>query len=85
MEYVNQESLKPSRKRRVIQRSLNQKGKRSCTDLAYQKYQQDAFPGSGKLKDAQEEKIRQLERELQLVKEERAIVKKAFAVFTKPP
>ena len=26
----------------------------------YQKHQQDAFPGSGKLKDAQEEKIRQL-------------------------
>jgi len=51
----------------------------------YQKHQQDAFPGSGKLKDAQEEKIRQLERELQLVKEERAILKKAFAVFTKTP
>lgn len=53
-----------------------------------QKYftaKEDAFPGTGNAKDAETERIRQLERELRLVSEERDILKKACAVFMKTP
>lgn len=40
-----------------------------------------AFPGSGKLK-AEDEEIRQLQRELRRVTEERDILKKAVAIFS---
>ena len=43
-----------------------------------------AFPGHGKLKP-QEEQLRRLERELADVKEERDILKKALAIFSKRP
>ena len=49
------------------------------------KYKEDpenSFPGKGKLK-AEEERIRQLERELSDVKEERDILKKAVAIFSR--
>lgn len=45
----------------------------------------DAFPGTGHAKDAESERIRQLERQLRLVTEEREILKKACAVFMKTP
>jgi transposase len=41
---------------------------------------QNAFPGKGRLK-AKDEKLRQLQRELERVKEERDILKKALAYF----
>lgn len=40
------------------------------------------FPGKGKLKPAEEE-VRKLRRELDLIKEERDILKKALAVFSR--
>jgi len=43
-----------------------------------------AFPGKGKLK-AGDAELRQLRRELDLVKEERDILKKALAVFSRRP
>lgn len=43
-----------------------------------------AFPGKGKLKPADAE-LHQLRRELELVKEERDILKKALAVFSRRP
>jgi len=42
-----------------------------------------AFPGHGQ-QTASEEKIRRLERELLIVKQEREILKKAVAIFTHP-
>lgn len=45
---------------------------------------QDAFPGHGKLKPADEE-LRQLRRKLADVEEERDILKKALAIFSKRP
>jgi transposase len=42
---------------------------------------EQAFPGHGHLK-ADEERVRQLERELAIVKEERDILKKAIAIFS---
>ena len=44
----------------------------------------EAFPGQGK-SSASEEKLRQLERELEIVKQERDILKKAVAIFAQPP
>jgi transposase len=44
----------------------------------------EAFPGKGRL-SAQDEAIRRLERELACVKEERAILKKALAIFSQGP
>ena len=41
-----------------------------------------AFPGTGHMKPAEEE-IRQLRRELEEVRQERDILKKAMAIFTK--
>ncbi len=42
-----------------------------------------AFPGRGRL-TPEEEKIRQLERELAIAKQERDILKKAVAIFSDP-
>ena len=42
-----------------------------------------AFPGRGRL-TAEEEKIRRLERELAIAKQERDILKKAVAIFSNP-
>lgn len=43
------------------------------------------FPGTGHLADPGEERIRTLERELASVTEERDILKKALAIFSKTP
>ena len=43
-----------------------------------------AFPGKGRLK-ADDEYVRRLERELKIVKQERDILKKAVAIFSKGP
>ena len=51
----------------------------------YQAKQESSFPGSGHLKDPEAERLRKLERELQSVKEERDILKKALAVFSRNP
>ena len=77
------------------------KGEKTCREIAeylgirddqlhrwkkkYQQFGSSAFPGIGNLHDAQEAKIRQLETELRIVKEERAILKKAMAVFSRNP
>lgn len=45
---------------------------------------QDAFPGQGRMKPA-EEQIRALQRELDCVTRERDILKKAVAIFSKDP
>jgi transposase len=44
---------------------------------------ENAFPGHGKL-PADEERMRQLERELEIVRQERDILKKAIAIFSRP-
>ena len=49
----------------------------------YQENGRDAFPGNGRLLPADEE-IRQLKRELNRVKMERDILKKAISIFTGP-
>ena len=51
----------------------------------YLSHQADAFPGTGHLGDPEDERIRRLERELAGVKEERDILKKALAIFSKTP
>jgi transposase len=51
----------------------------------YVSHRADAFPGPGHLTDPEEERIRQLERELASVTEEREILKKALAIFSKTP
>ena len=45
----------------------------------------NSFPGAGHMKDPEQEKLRNLERELQDVKMERDILKKALAIFSKTP
>ena len=42
-----------------------------------------AFPGTGHLYDPDDERVRQLERELHSTQEERDILKKALAIFSK--
>jgi len=42
-----------------------------------------AFPGHGRMAPEQE-RFRQLERELEIVRQERDILKKAVAIFTRP-
>ena len=42
----------------------------------------DAFPGHGKLPESEEE-VRQLQRELERVTQERDILKKAIAIFSR--
>ncbi len=49
---------------------------------AYLEDQQNAFPGKGRMKP-EEEELRKLKRELQIVKMERDILKKAIAFFAK--
>ncbi len=44
-----------------------------------------SFPGTGHLADPEEERMRKLERELAGVTEERDILKKALAIFSKTP
>ena len=44
----------------------------------------EAFPGHGRLKPADEER-RRLVRELEIVRQERDILKKALAIFTQEP
>jgi len=48
----------------------------------YKEDPDNSFPGKGKLKP-EDERIRQLERELADVREERDILKKAVAIFSK--
>lgn len=48
---------------------------------AYEQEGTQAFPGSGKLKP-EDEKLRKLARELEVVREERDILKKAVAIFS---
>lgn len=45
--------------------------------------QDNVFPGSGKLKP-EDERIRQLERENDILRKERDILKKALAIFSLP-
>lgn len=45
----------------------------------------NSFPGTGHLQDPEEERIRILERELRSTQEERDILKKALAIFSKAP
>lgn len=45
---------------------------------------EQAFPGKGRLK-AEDEYVRSLERELAVVQQERDILKKALAIFTRNP
>jgi transposase len=45
----------------------------------------DAFPGTGHLTDPEDERMRKLERELASVTEERDILKKALAIFSRTP
>lgn len=51
----------------------------------YKANKENAFPGSGHLSDPEEEKIRRLERENISLQEERDILKKALAIFSKTP
>jgi len=50
----------------------------------YLEDKEQSFPGKGKLKP-EEEEIRRLRRELADIKEEREILKKALAIFSKRP
>ena len=79
---------------------LMNEGKRSVRDIAKdldihpnvlhqwrRKYRADmeqAFPGKGHLKGPEEE-IRRLQRENEELREEKDILKKALAIFSKPP
>ena len=51
----------------------------------YVSRQEHSFPGTGHLADPGEEQLRTLERELASVREERDILKKALAIFSKTP
>jgi transposase len=44
----------------------------------------EAFPGSGH-QTTQEEEVRRLKRELEIVKQERGILKKALGIFSRSP
>ena len=44
----------------------------------------DAFPGSGNLKESEDE-VRRLRREVELLRQERDILKKAIAIFSTSP
>jgi transposase len=50
----------------------------------YENHTDEAFPGHGNLRP-EDERVRQLERELRDVREERDILKKALAIFSKTP
>jgi len=49
-----------------------------------QKDKEQAFPGTGHLKPTDEE-MRRLRRENEILRQERDILKKAVAIFSKPP
>jgi len=51
----------------------------------YLSNQEHSFPGTGHLADPEDEKIRKMERELAGVTEERDILKKALAIFSRTP
>jgi transposase len=51
----------------------------------YLSHRAEAFPGTGHLADPEEERVRKLERELASVTEERDILKKALAIFSRTP
>jgi len=51
----------------------------------YKSKKEHAFPGTGYLQDPDEEQVRRLKRELMSVQEERDILKKALAIFSKAP
>lgn len=51
----------------------------------YKASKEHAFPGSGHLADPEEDKLRRMEREIRSVQEERDILKKALAIFSKAP
>jgi transposase len=44
-----------------------------------------SFPGTGHLQNPEDERVRQLERELRDIKEERDILKKVVSIFSKDP
>jgi len=46
---------------------------------------ENAFPGTGHLQDPEQEQVRNLERELRRVTEERDILKKVVSIFSKDP
>lgn len=50
----------------------------------FQEDERQAFPGQGHLKADEEEETRRLRRELDRVREERDILKKALAIFSGP-
>lgn len=52
--------------------------------LAVERDGDAAFPGNGRPKSTEDE-VRELRRELALVRQERDILKKAMAYFAKPP
>jgi transposase len=52
------------------------------TDLEKQPKKEEAFPGNGKLTDT-DARIRQLEREIVLLKEDKDILKKVLTMFSK--
>jgi transposase len=58
-------------------RSIN--GAKNCTP-----HGPEAFPGSGH-QTTQEEEVRRLKRELEIVKQERDILKKALGIFSRAP
>jgi transposase len=49
----------------------------------FSEHGEQAFPGSGH-QTAQEEELRRLKRELEVVKQERDILKKAILIFSRP-
>ena len=51
-------------------------------DLEKQPKKEEAFPGNGKLTDT-EARIRQLEREITILKEDKEILKKVLTMFSK--
>jgi transposase len=53
-----------------------------CKELS--EHGSEAFPGSGH-QTAQEEEVRRLKRELEIVKQERDILKKALGIFSRGP
>ena len=60
-----------------IEANMLHRWRRECRDDGM-----EAFPGKGRLKESDEE-LRRLQRELNDVKEERDILKKALAIFSK--
>jgi transposase len=97
----NESRRKFSKEFKVDAVELLMRSNKSCTEIAdslgiradllrrwekeYSANKAAPFPGSGHLKDPEEERLRKLERELRVVTEERDILKKALAVFSRSP